>query len=233
MGGWVGVFVEGGWCCGPLVSRPRLCTLPIPVAPFARPCPTMPLSPLVPSSPPGIVGSIPWVALTWLTTWLQVSARCSCCVRVCAAGAPAAGMAARGGSQRSTCAAGPLFCPPPSQLVGFADFSAAALVATFSLGCALGGLLGERSPGARCCCSARCCRLLLPPTAAARRLSNGCPGVHAPAHVRPAPLSLCRRHAGRPNGPALPQHAQRACLNESDQRAGRPAPLFPAAQRWV
>ncbi|PRW33724.1 MFS general substrate transporter [Chlorella sorokiniana] len=46
----------------------------------------------------GIVGSIPWVAMTWFTTWLQ--------------------------------------------LLGFSDLYAASLMATFSIGCALGGLLG-------------------------------------------------------------------------------------------
>lgn len=46
----------------------------------------------------GIVGSIPWVAMTWFTAWLQ--------------------------------------------LLGFANLQAAGLMATFSFGCALGGLLG-------------------------------------------------------------------------------------------
>ncbi|KAL4436794.1 hypothetical protein ABPG75_003933 [Micractinium tetrahymenae] len=50
------------------------------------------------ASTTGIVGSIPWVAMTWFTAWLQ--------------------------------------------LLGFSDLQAAGLMATFSFGCALGGLLG-------------------------------------------------------------------------------------------
>lgn len=35
------------------------------------------------------------------------------------------------------------FVPPSMQLLGFSDLYAASLMATFSIGCALGGLLGE------------------------------------------------------------------------------------------
>lgn len=140
----------------------------------------------------GIVGSIPWVAMTWFTTWLQVGGRAvaaphllqphvGCHAMPChqhlVAPVPCrilphyfmAAMPSlmpchvklRGkhvkawhavASRNTPChahamamqqAAKQPFMPPFMQLLGFSDLYAASLVATFSIGCALGGLLGE------------------------------------------------------------------------------------------
>ena len=88
----------------------------------------------------GIVGSMPWVSLTWLTTWLQARGALLLLLLNTLPPLP-------GDSNQQPLYEAILLVPYPlpPQLLGFSDLNAASLMATFSFGCALGGLLGACS----------------------------------------------------------------------------------------